>query len=190
MNTTFQTVSIVVPTVRCVNNCKMCCSKTHSNDYANRFTDVESDEYAFYREDIRRRLDYARLNGVDTAILTGTGEALQNKRYLVMVDDIMKEMGNPFPRIEIQTTGVMLNKDNLLFLRKMGVTTISLSISDLFDEDSNNDIIEIPKALQFNLWNLCQTIKEMGFNIRLSLNMSDVYNKISDVDMFFAYAKN
>ena len=181
-----QTMSIVVPTKnRCVNNCKFCVSKTHTNDYEDRFKCKESEEFLLYKMDIRRRFDYAKLHKVDTIILTGTGEALQNIPFLLMIDEILREMDNPFPRIEIQTSGVMLTVKNLQMLRQMGVSTISLSISDVFNDESNLDIMEVHPKLQFKLDNICKKIKDMGFNLRLSLNMTDVYNHIKDPMVFF-----
>ena len=85
-----QTLSVVVPTRGCVNNCLCCVSKTHTNDYECRFDNKESDIYLMYRSDIKRRLDYAKLHKVDTIILTGTGEILQNRRFLQMFDEILK----------------------------------------------------------------------------------------------------
>lgn len=167
-----QTLSIVVPTKRCINNCKFCVSKMHNNDYS----DLHNSTY--YIDDIKRRLNYAIINKVDTIILTGTGEALQNKSFLRKIDMILKSMNNPIPRIELQTTGVLLTDSNLEFLREMGVSTISLSISDLFNDKQNLDIIGVPPHINFNLDELCKKIKDFGFNIRLSLNMSKVYDKV------------
>jgi len=181
-----QTMSIVVPTKnRCVNDCAFCCSKTHTNDYEDRFRDKESQDYLLYKSDLRRRFDYARIHDVDTIILTGTGEALQNVPFLLMVDEILKEMNNPFPRIEIQTSGVMLTDINLTILRQIGVSTISLSISNIFDDESNLKIIGVHPNLQFKLDELCKKIKSHGFNLRLSLNMTNVYDKISKPGVFF-----
>jgi molybdenum cofactor biosynthesis enzyme MoaA len=179
-----QTLSIVVPTKGCVNNCLYCVSKTHSNDYQNRFI-VDSQEFILFKSDLRRRLEYAKLHKVDTIILTGTGEALQNKPFLMFLNTILEEMGNPFPRIEIQTSGVMLDDINLHILRQMGVSTISISISDIFNDDSNLHIMGANPKLYFNLDELCKKIKSFGFNIRLSLNMTSVYNDVSSPSEFF-----
>jgi len=167
-----QTLSIVVPTKKCINNCKMCVSKMHDNDY------VYSHKSPFYIEDLKRRINYAVINNVDTIILTGTGEALQNKTFLSLVDKVLKELGNPIPRIELQTSGVLLNDKNLEFLRLMGVTTISLSIMDLFNDERNLDIMGAPPHVEFKLDNLCKSILSFGFNIRLSLNMSKIYDNV------------
>jgi len=181
-----QTMSISVPTKnRCVNDCKFCVSKTHTNDYEDRFRDKESEKYLLYKSDLRRRFDYAKLHNVDTIILTGTGEALQNVPFLLMMDEILKEMNNPFPRIEIQTSGVMLTDENLHILRMMGVSTISLSISDIFNDESNLSIMGVHPKLQFKLDEICKKIKDKGFNLRLSLNMTDVYNDIDHPFHFF-----
>lgn len=173
-----QTMSIVVPTKnRCVNDCKFCVSKTHTNQYADRFKEKDSAEFFLYKSDLRRRFNYAKLHNIDTIILTGTGEALQNVPFLLMVDTILKEMGDPFPRIELQTSGVMLTDVNLHILRQMGVSTISLSISDIFNDESNMDIMGVHPKLQFKLDSICKKIKDFGFNLRLSLNMTSVYNE-------------
>jgi len=181
-----QTMSIVVPTKnRCVNDCAFCVSKTHTNDYEDRFRDKDSEDYLLYKSDLRRRFDYAKLHNVDTIILTGTGESLQNVPFLRMVDTILKEMNNPFPRIELQTSGVMLTDVNLRILRQMGVSTISLSVSDVFNDKYNLDIIGVHPKLQFKLDDICKKIKDVGFNLRLSLNMTDVYNHITLPEVFF-----
>ena len=93
-----QSISIVVPTPKCVNNCKFCVSKMHSNDYDKKFDKFE----------LKKRIKYAVMSGVTTCILTGTGEALQNKEFLRNLADIFKEMDFPFPNVELQTTGVLL----------------------------------------------------------------------------------
>ena len=184
-----QTISVVVPTRGCVNNCKFCVSKTHDNDYDFRLANKDSDDYFFYREDIKRRLKYASLHGVVTLVLTGTGEALQNTKFLTMLDGVLQELGEPFPRIELQTTGVLLTDKNLQFLREMGVTTISLSVSDVFDNDNNMEIISTPKPLRFTLEDVTERISKHGFNVRLSLNMTSSYDDIKDPGAFFTRAR-
>ena len=160
-----QTLSIVVPTKRCVNNCKFCVSKTHDNPYCN---NAKSE---YFVQDMRRRLEYADHQGVDTIILTGTGEILQNKSFLILLDGLLKAMPDSFPIIEVQTSGVMLDDENLTFLRDMGVSTISLSVSDMFDDKNNMEIIGTPEKIRFELDELTAKIVGFGFNVRLSLNL-------------------
>ena len=134
-----QSISIVVPTTKCVNSCKFCVSCMHESPYENTF-----DAIAY-----RKRIKFAANNGVNTMIITGTGEALQNTRFLKKLLKVLQSEGHPFPNVELQTTGVMLmtSKEgygpgkgetfpiypNVDLLRELGVNTISLSVSNIFD---------------------------------------------------------
>jgi hypothetical protein len=177
-----QTLSIVVPTKGCVNKCKGCVSRMHGNEYENCFDAFQ----------IKKRIKYAVNNNINTCIITGTGEALQNINFLSNLEKIFKEMDHPFPNVEFQTSGVMLmekteriheitNKiitrfPNIELLKRLGVNTISLSIWDIFDSNNNSEIINVSEKLRFNINDLCFFIKQQGFNLRLSLNMTDVYD--------------
>lgn len=168
-----QSISIVVPTKGCVNQCKFCVSRMHTNEY----------ERVFDKFQIQKRIKWAVMNGVNTCIITGTGEALQNKNFLYILADIFEELDHPFPNVEFQTTGVLLTAaDNIDHLKKLGVNTISLSVSDVYD-DVNTEIIGIPASLRFNLKELCQRIKHEGFNLRLSLNMTKYYDDATPLDL-------
>jgi hypothetical protein len=191
-----QTLSIVVPTKGCVNNCKFCVSRMHENLYENRFDEFQ----------MKKRIKWAVMNGINTCIITGTGEPFQNYHFLGRLADIFKEMGHPFPNVEFQTTGVMLtdktecakwqtkHKDgttvegpgyyyhNIIILKELGVNTISLSISDVHDE-KNIEITGIPEKLQFNLKEHCKFILDNGFNLRISLNLLDTYEYVTPEDI-------
>ena len=184
-----QSISVVVPTRKCINKCPFCVSRMHDNEYEN---DFDANAY-------KKRLKYAAMNGVTTLILTGTGEAMQNTRFLINLESVLNELGDPFPHIELQTTGVFLNKrqsvidadgghlhydySNLRFLKSMGVDTISLSISDIFDEKNNLKILGTPDKYKFSLHEITHELKRMGFTIRISLNLLNVYNSISPSDI-------
>lgn len=173
-----QSLSIVIPTVKCINNCPFCVSRTHDNNY-----NIVNGE--FFDQDYMDRLEYARDNGTNTVILTGTGEPLQNKDFINKFADFNKKLKSPFLNIEIQTTGVFLNDENLEWLRKdIRVKTISLSVSDLFDDENNMNIIGVKKELQFKLKDLIEKIKSYGFNIRLSLNMLNNIQKHTTEQLF------
>ena len=176
-----QSISIVVPTKGCVNSCKFCVSCMHSNDYSNDFDEIQ----------IKKRIKFAINNGVNTCILTGTGEALQNIRFLSELSGIFDELDHPFPNVELQTTGVLLNKysegnvkpyvgvkfyDNIKLLKKLRVNTISLSVSDIYSSLNNSEIIGVSDTLRFELKELCNFIKDNGFNLRLSLNMTKSFD--------------
>lgn len=183
-----QSLSIVVPTKGCVNDCKFCVSKMHTNDYENNFDVIQ----------YRKRIKYAKNHNINTLIITGTGEPLQNKVFLNNLCDVLNKEHHPFPNVELQTTGVMLmnsneaflNKkhpkiiyDNMSILKSLGVNTISLSVSDIFDSNNNNKLIGVLDNLQFELEDLCNFIKSQKFNLRLSLNMTNVYDKLYPEDI-------
>jgi len=171
-----QTISIVVPTKGCVNNCRFCVSRMHGNDYEN----------SFDRFQIKKRIKYAVSNGVNTCVVTGTGEPLQNREFLLKLQEIFEEMDHPFPNVEFQTTGAMLEtvvkmaSGTRFFytdhLKALGVNTVTLSVSDVFDSSNNSAIVGIPERYGFLLEDICRTIKTRGFNLRLSLNMTNVYD--------------
>lgn len=177
-----QSISVVVPTRGCVNNCPFCVSRMHENPYENKFDAIQ----------YRKRIKFAANNNVNTMIITGTGEALQNSWFLNKLWDVLNKEHHPFPNVEFQTTGVMLmdymdyppphiddekgSYINLSILRNLGVNTISLSVSDVFNSKNNWDIIGAPQKYMVPLEVLCGFIKREGFNLRLSLNMTSVYN--------------
>lgn len=162
-----QSISIVVPTNGCINCCKFCVSRMHTNNYTRYFDPFH----------IQKRIDWAIMNGVNTCIFTGTGEVLQNKPFLKKIAYLFQKMDYPFPNTEVQTTGVMLDKETYSLFRNMGVNTISLSISNPFDDENNMEIIGVPENLKFSLREITNDIKENGFNVRYSLNLTKIYDQ-------------
>lgn len=178
-----QTISIVVPTKGCVNNCPFCVSRMHDSPYENKWNDVQ----------MVKRIKYAIMNNVNTCIITGIGEPLQNISFLNKLSMLFNRLDDPFPNIELQTTGIfLLQKEkifdnfmstlsnpiytNLVLLKKLGVNTISLSVSNIFNDELNNKIICVLEKEKFYLENLIRILKNDGFNIRLSLNMLKEYD--------------
>lgn len=182
-----QSLSIVVPTKnKCVNKCKFCVSRTHTNPYSDKissclqnksFDNVIIDKYSIEYRDYFNRLQFARDNGCNVVVLTGTGEPTQNFPFLRFFSIINSELTTPFKSIEIQSTGVLLNDEKLKLLRKLGVTTISLSISNIFDNERNLEIINVHNKLRFELSEIISLIKKYDFNLRLSLNLVNDYDK-------------
>lgn len=172
-----QSLSIVVPTKnKCVNKCKFCVSRTHSNPYIDKIsncllTDDIVDKYSIEYKDYFNRLQFARDNGCNVVILTGTGEPTQNFPFLKFFFEINSKLITPFKSIEIQSTGVLLNDEKLKLLRELGVTTISLSISNIFDNNKNLEIIGCHKKLRFDIEEIISLIEKHDFNLRLSLNL-------------------
>jgi len=184
-----QSLSIVVPTKnKCVNNCKFCVSRTHTNPYSDKISNclqskgknnVIIDKHSIEYKDYFNRLQFARDNGCNVVVLTGTGEPTQNFPFLRFFSIVNSELVTPFKSIEIQSTGVFLDDEHLQLLRKLGVTTVSLSISNIFDNERNLDIINVHKKLRFGLKEIISLIKKYDFNLRLSLNLVDDYDKYS-----------
>jgi sulfatase maturation enzyme AslB (radical SAM superfamily) len=97
---------------------------------------------------------------------------------------------NKFEHIEIQTSGTTLEDWYLRFLREhVRVNTISLSLSDMFDSNKNALYNQTKKGYEIDIKHLCSEIKRYDFNLRLSLNMTDVYNNRTPEEIF-DYAKN
>ena len=162
-----QSLSIVVPTHGCMNQCKFCVSRMHKEEYE----DLISDGDYFHIESYKNRMAFARDNGCNTVMLTGQGEPQQNLEFITKFAQMNSELVMPFRNIEIQTTGANIGEYTLECFRSNGITTVSLSISCLTNDNINSDIINNGHT-PIKLGWLCSKIKEYGMNLRLSLNMT------------------
>jgi hypothetical protein len=176
MGLEIQSLSVCVPG-GCPNKCKFCVSRMHQEKYANqieknlRFRDL-------YERDYCERLQFARDNNCNTVILTGDGEPLMNTRFLEDFAHWNSRISSPFHWVEIQTSGVGLDDEKLRFLRNtVGVKSISLSLSDLCNNESNQEMNGTPDKLKVDIPKLCSEIKRYDFNLRLSLNMTNRYER-------------
>ena len=171
-----QSLSVVVPNKRCVNNCAFCVSKMHCDQYENQMDD-NLPFFDLYLKDYIRRLEFARDNGCNTLMLTGNSEPQQNRKFLTYFGMMMQLMQFPFRWVEMQTTGVLLDQPYLRFLRNhVGVNVISLSVSSLNDT-MNRAIIRPPKSTLPDLEWLCREIKRYDFTLRLSLNLNSEFTQ-------------
>lgn len=169
-----QSLSVVVPNQRCINDCAFCVSKMSVNTYKNQMDD-NLPFFDLYVKDYLKRLEFAQRNGCNTIMLTGDSEPQQNRKFLTYFGLFMQMMRNPFDWIEMQTTGALLNQNYLRFLRNhVGVNVISLSVSS-FDNERNMEIIGGPDGVEINLPELCKEIKRYDFTLRLSLNLSKFF---------------
>ncbi len=180
-----QSLSIVVPTNnKCVNHCQFCVSRTHTNPYIDKINKVvhkyiegsELIKQSIEYKDYFNRLQFARDNGCNVVVLTGTGEPVQNKDFLDFFSEMNSKLQTPFKSIEIQTTGVMLTDEYLGHLREIGVTTISFSISNIFDNEKNLKVIGCNEKLKFDVFETIKLVKKHDFNLRLSLNLVNDYD--------------
>lgn len=200
-----QSLSVVVPTKNhCVNKCAFCVSRTHTNPYEDRInlmvksiednkSTIKEFNSKFYdtnsfnikdfiknhieAKDYFNRLQFARDNGCNVIVLTGTGEPVQNMKFIEFFSEVNNTLKTPFKSIEVQTTGVLLDEEKLIKLRNLGITTISFSISNIFDNEKNLEIIGCVEKLKFNVFEIIKLVKKHGFNLRLSLNLVNDYDK-------------
>lgn len=182
-----QSLSIVVPTGSCINDCAFCVSKMHHEDYgANKFKPNSSD-FAYTCNEYKKRMAFARDNGCNVVMLTGTAEPTQNKSFLSLFAMLNRQLESPFRHISIQTAGALLDEDYLKFLKHdIEVNTVSLSISS-FDNDIN---AEYHRAkVPVDIAKICKSIKDLDFNLRLSLNLTDSVAQMPSVQSIFSQAQ-
>jgi molybdenum cofactor biosynthesis enzyme MoaA len=177
-----QSLSVCVP-AGCPNKCKFCVAHMHKNAYEDKIKTLE--HWYENMADYRSRLEFARDNSVHNLILTGSGEPMANMDFIERFSLLNLSLKNPFKWMEIQTSGVYASLKNLEKLRyEVGIKTISLSLSS-FNSDLNAEINGTPDKLKFDIPTLCKNIKDMGFNLRLSLNMTNMF-ALPPMDFFEA----
>jgi molybdenum cofactor biosynthesis enzyme MoaA len=178
-----QSLSIDVP-ASCPNDCRFCVAHMHREDYINHIEDNHRFRH-LYKDDYKKRLLFAKDNGCNTIVLTGNGEPLANRNFLQNFAEWNSNLPDPFYWIELQTSGVLLDDEYLRFLRnEIGVSTISLSLSSIFNSDKNAEYNQTPQKLKVDIDEICSEIKRYDFNLRLSLNMTDVYNNVPVKEIF------
>lgn len=179
-----QSLSVHVP-AGCPNCCSFCVSHMHKDQYQNLIETINGDT-EFYEKEYIERLLFARDNECNTVMLTGNGEPLANKNFLAKFAHLNERLGaNKFRWIEIQTSGIFLDENYAGFLRKtVGVKNISISLSDMFDSAKNAEYNQTKNGLEVNIIKTCELIKKNGFGLRLSLNMTDMYNNKTPEEIF------
>jgi len=182
-----QSLSIVVPGKRCINDCLSCVSKMRDDSglYKNQLEDNLA-FYDLYLNDYLKRLEFCRDNGCNTIVLTGNIEPQQNKRFLADLGIMMRIMERPFRNVEMQTTGVLIDEAMFRFLRNhVGVNTISLS---LFSLDNTENQKCRNSRFEVDIEAFCILVKKYDFNLRLCLNLTK-YFSIRDFDLLFEESK-
>lgn len=171
-----QSLSICVPGVQCINNCKFCVVGMHPSEYKNQM-DENLPFFDLYFKDYIKKMVYAKENDANIIMITGDIEPLQNRHFLQILA-LMNQYALPqngvagFNWIEIQTSGVTFNRNYARFLRNtVGVSVLSLSLAS-FDDVENARIQVMPKGKEINISEVCSIAKEYDFTLRLSLNMS------------------
>ena len=184
-----QSFSVVVPNKECMNKCPYCVSRmVNSNIYPN-LMDISHPTYDYNVKEYMRRMKYVASTGCQTLMLTGTSEPQQNKQFLNTFALLHEIIGKPFTNIEMQTTGVLLDKnpDYLRFLKNfVGVNTMAISLSSLSTE-MNSSII----GNNVDVVKLCHMLRDYGFNIRICCNLTSVFDiDNNDIDKWFKFFKD
>lgn len=182
-----QSLSVVVPSKRCINHCEFCVACMRDEPYPDQLDDNKP-FYDLYISDYKKRLEFARDNGCNTVMLTGNCEPQQNRAFLKTFGLLNQSLSKPFRWVSMQTTGTMLDAEYLRFLRNhVGVSTISVSLASL-DDATNARITHMLKPI--SICGLCNEIKRYDFNLRLSINLTkEIETNWSDVKNLIAYCK-
>ena len=181
-----QSLSVVVPGKWCINDCLCCVSKMSagSKQYENQIEENLA-FYDLYLDDYIKRLEFCRDNGCNTLMLTGNTEPQQNRRFLIDFGMMMRLMERPFRNIEMQTTGALIDKPMLRFLRNhVGVNTIALSVFSLYDYENmacRNSKIKV------DIEKFCEAVKLYDFNLRLCINLTNYFDDMEPEHFFRNY---
>lgn len=172
-----------------MNKCPYCVSRmVNSNIYPN-LMDINHPTYDYNVKEYMRRMKYVADNGCQTLMLTGTSEPQQNKQFLNTFALLHEIIGKPFTNIEMQTTGVLLDKnpDYLRFLKNfVGVNTMAISLSSLSTEMNSNII-----GNNVDVVKLCHMLLGYGFNIRICCNLTSVFDiDNNDISKWFKFFKD
>ncbi len=190
-----QSLSICVPGSKCVNQCKFCVSCMHTSTYKCQM-DENLPFYDLYYKDYVRRMCFAKENDANIMMITGDIEPLQNRNFLQTLahinNDVLPTKGcGSFHWIEIQTSGVLFDRNYARFLRNtVGVSILSLSLSS-FDDATNAEIQQMPPKRAISIQEVCSIAKEYDFTLRLSLNMNKMLMQSVDnsIENIFKQAK-
>lgn len=174
-----QSLSIVVPTGKCWNHCKFCVSHMHHEDYGKNLNFNEG-----IPESYINRMEYVRDEGTNSMIITGIAEPQQNLNFIFQLLEANKKLRKPFYNIGIQTTGTNFTEEMINKLANAGVTTLALSVSS-FNDKQNWNIIQAPEKVRtMGLSQLVSTAKLYGMNVRLCINLTDVFNHYHPEEIF------
>jgi sulfatase maturation enzyme AslB (radical SAM superfamily) len=172
----YQSLSIDVPWM-CPNRCKYCVSAMHTEELWEQIGG--SKDYEKFEQKYLDAMAWVKEEWTDTLILTwGLSDPIVNDNFLRFIWKVNRKLWitGSFKKIEIQTSGILINDKKLDLLKEIWVKTIALSLSSLDDRD-NIEISWIKKNLEFSIQDICKQIKEKWFNLRLCFNLSDHYHK-------------
>lgn len=150
------TLSIVVGNAACNAACPFCVSKMTGQT-----SDVEVN---WDRFDIAVRL--AERGGANTVLLTGKGEpTLWPDLILAYLEELSSR---DLPLKELQTNGILLERNKVLQWRNNGLTLVCLSITH-FNAAINRDLMRIEG--DYDYWDRVKLLHDVGLSVRLNCTL-------------------
>lgn len=179
-----QSLSIVVPTGYCWNDCAFCVSKMHHEEYGKSILQNGKPIPQAYLD----RMQFVRDEGCNSMILTGTAEPQQNLNFIYQLLAYNRLLRKPFYNITIQTTASGLTIKDIQELAEAGITTFALSMSS-FNELTHWEITNTPKNKQIlSFGNLFNAVKNNNMNLRVCFNLTDEFINVTP-SYFFDWAE-
>jgi molybdenum cofactor biosynthesis enzyme MoaA len=113
-----------------------------------------------------KALDYARYHGVDTVLVTGSGEPTLHRGLVLRVAREARRLG--IPAIELQTNGAAIAADPTYLgeLAGHGFTTVALSVASV-ESARSAEIM----GIDLDYLDLAADLDRLGFLCRVSLNL-------------------
>lgn len=127
MTTNIRSIQLVVPSKRCINNCKFCIAKLTGN----RVREYQSRK-------VFEAIIEAREHS-DTITLTGNTDPMQNMKivkYYLEEIRVMEEHEciEPFREIGIQVSGVLITNEKIQLLSSLGINRLNISVASWHPE--------------------------------------------------------
>ena len=167
-----QSVSICCPGKKCINNCMTCTVPQHANPYRDLYNGSPMEVYRYWKS-VENLLEQAREEGVGTLMITGSNEPQQDKRWLQTLSIVLRNLKNPFRKVEIQSTGALIDYEYLQFMKEaLGLTTFAISVFNIINAEINTKIERSADKL-LSVKMLCENCRKLDINIRICLNVTD-----------------
>jgi hypothetical protein len=111
-------------------------------------------------------------------MITSTGEVFKNPTYVNTILYCNSVLKSPFKWIELQTSGYGLSEHFVKSGLAKEVSWVSLSMIDPVNLKANQHAM----GLTFKMEDVFSLLKEHDINMRLSLNLTDIYSEFKYAD--------
>ena len=168
-----QSLSIVVPTGKCWNNCEFCVSKMHYESYGKSII-VNNEIPQSYID----RMEFVRDEGCNSMIITGTAEPQQNMPFIRNLLEANQHLRKPFYNISLQTTGSGFNATMIYDLADWGLTTIALSLASVSTINHWAITNTLPHNRTITIDEIINTAKDCNLNVRACFNLTSEFKDL------------